>query len=62
MAAKISLDRVAELYDYVSSEELLLDYTFEPIAPACCDEGCEVEQDGTCPHGHPSIFVEAGLV
>ena len=31
-------------------------------APALCDCGCQVEMDGTCPHGCPSVLLEAGLV
>ena len=31
-------------------------------APALCDHGCEVEPDGTCPHGCPSILLAAGLI
>jgi len=32
------------------------------IVPACCKEGCEVEPDGRCEHGCPSIFLAAGLI
>lgn len=31
-------------------------------APALCDEGCEVEPDGTCPHGCPSILRAARMI
>jgi hypothetical protein len=31
-------------------------------APALCGHGCEVEPDGTCPHGCPSILLAAGLI
>jgi hypothetical protein len=34
----------------------------EENAPALCDEGCEVEPDGTCPHGCPSILRAAGII
>lgn len=30
--------------------------------PACCSEGCMVEIDGECPHGHPSLLIEIGIV
>jgi hypothetical protein len=30
-------------------------------APALCDHGCEVEPDGKCCHGCPSILRAAGL-
>jgi hypothetical protein len=31
-------------------------------APALCSQSCEVEWDGTCPHGCPSILREADLL
>lgn len=31
-------------------------------APALCSDGCEVEPDGTCPHGNPSILIELGMI
>ena len=31
-------------------------------APALCDYGCEVEPDGNCCHGRPSILRAAGLI
>jgi hypothetical protein len=34
----------------------------EENATALCDHGCEVEPDGTCPHGCPSILLAAGLI
>jgi hypothetical protein len=34
----------------------------EENAPALCDEGCEVEPDGICPHGCPSILLAVGLI
>jgi len=30
--------------------------------PAMCGEGCEVELDGRCQHGHPSCFIAWGLI
>lgn len=34
----------------------------EENAPALCDEGCEVEPDGNCQHGCPSILRAAGMI
>ena len=31
-------------------------------APALCERGCEVEPDGKCCHGCPSILRAAGLI
>lgn len=36
--------------------------TFDGVCPALCDEGCEVEPDGTCEHGCPSILIRMGMV
>ena len=41
---------------------LTLEECDDSIAPACCKEGCEVEPDGRCEHGCPSIFLAAGLI
>jgi hypothetical protein len=30
--------------------------------PACCDDLCEVEPDGYCEHGHPSVLLVSGLI
>lgn len=34
----------------------------DSIVPACCTEGCEVEPDGCCEHGCPSILVALGVI
>jgi hypothetical protein len=34
----------------------------DSVVPTRCPEGCEVEPDGECPHGHPSVLVAAGLI
>ena len=31
-------------------------------APALCKEGCEVEPDGRCEHGCPSILIVLGMI
>lgn len=31
-------------------------------APTLCEEGCEVEPDGVCPHGHRSLLRMAGVI
>lgn len=31
------------------------------MIPALCKESCEVEPDGTCPHGCPSLFLAMGI-
>ena len=34
----------------------------DSIVPALCSDGCEVEPDGECQHGHPSILVALGMI
>ena len=42
------------------SEEELWDWLFDGTCPAT--DGCEVEPDGTCPHGHPAWPRRMGLL
>lgn len=62
MSQKILLSEVAEEYGYESIHELIEEYCFESVVPACCSEGCEVEPDGHCSHGHTSILIEFGII
>jgi hypothetical protein len=62
MVRKLSLDEVAERNDCESINELLDQFGLESVVPACCDEECQVEPDGYCEHGHPSILVELGII
>lgn len=60
MAERISAKKALELEGYESIIEL---YEEDPISvPACCSEGCQVESDGVCIHGFPSVFLEMGLI
>jgi len=34
----------------------------DSIVPACCNEGCEVEPDGRCWHGCPSVLLALGVI
>lgn len=38
------------------------DALLDSIVPACCSEGCEVEPDGHCEHGHPSVLLAMGVI
>ena len=35
----------------------LADLIYDSVVPACCSEGCEVEPDGECEHGNPSVLI-----
>ena len=59
---RLTLQEVANLQGCDTVGELLEQYATEACVPACCEDECEVEPDGECPHGHPSILLEAGLI
>jgi hypothetical protein len=40
----------------------LMEIAFSSIVPACCSEGCQVEPDGHCQHGHESVLLAEGLI
>ena len=50
------LDNQADLNDRL--EEIVSD----SICPALCAEACEVEPDGTCEHGCPSVLLALGMI
>lgn len=39
-------------------EELIID----SVCPTACPEGCEVEPDGRCYHGYPSLLMALGII
>jgi hypothetical protein len=65
VADRLSIEkfrRVENLQDETDWEDQLVDWSYEGISPALCSEGCEVESDGSCEHGHPSVLLEAGVL
>lgn len=58
MAKQITSSEALDNAGYEDVYELL----HESIVPACCSDGCEVEPDGTCEHGFPSVFLSIGLI
>jgi hypothetical protein len=38
------------------------DLICDSVVPACCDNGCEVEPDGRCEHGCPSVLMALGII
>lgn len=61
-AERLRVAEVATNEGYDNSMELLEAYGMESVVPACCSEGCQVEPDGRCPHGHPSILLAMGVI
>jgi hypothetical protein len=62
MGAKISVRETARRNGYIDHEYALDDWAEKKIVPATCSSGCEVESDGYCPHGHPSVLVAVDAV
>lgn len=61
-AERWRITRVLQDLGYSSLEEWCGDNPLPDSAPACCSELCNVELDGYCEHGHPSIVIAAGLI
>lgn len=51
-------------YPTPTTEEPTTEELEEWVFDGVCDatDGCTVEPDGTCPHGHPSWLLRLGLV
>ena len=48
---------------YSTADEALAEYSqLDALYPALCSDGCEVEPDGHCPHGAPSLLLALGLI
>jgi len=62
MPKLITVNKVAEEWGVTLDE--LISYLIEndDVFTACCEEGCMVEPDGYCPHGHPSVLVKLGMI
>ena len=60
---QITLKQWLAEYGYESAEEALEDFRDQDGPwPAICSEGCEVEPDGHCPHGAPSLLLALGMI
>lgn len=44
------------LEDQEDFDKYIKNLIFDSICPALCEDGCEVEPDGMCEHGMPSIL------
>ena len=53
----------ASYYQPMDIIEAMQDYDLmDSVVPACCSQGCMVEPDGKCEHGHPSILLDNGMI
>jgi hypothetical protein len=59
-AKKVSIQQALQEAGYDSMVDLMEQ---DPLTyPACCSQGCEVEMDGRCEHGFPSVVLASGMV
>jgi hypothetical protein len=59
---EISLKEWLAQNGYASADEALADFNeLDGAYPALCSEDCQVEPDGRCPHGGPSLLLALGL-
>ena len=60
---KITLKEWLAQNGYATAQQALKEYSeMDDIYPALCDQGCEVEPDGHCPHGAPSLLLVLGMI
>lgn len=59
---RIKISEVAENEGMEDVSELLEVFAYDSVMPACCSEGCQVEPDGRCEHGCPSILLAMGVI
>ena len=51
-------------WEIIDNTEMMTveDWMYEPTVPACCKHECNVEPDGYCEHGNPSILIELKMI
>jgi hypothetical protein len=60
---KITLNEWLQQNGYATADETLAEYSvLDDLYPAMCSEDCQVEPDGHCPHGGPSLLLALGLI
>lgn len=62
MAHKVTVQELEDA-EGQSALDILEEVMFDTRhCPAMCSEGCEVEVDGTCQHGYPSLAIAMGVI
>lgn len=59
---RISVREYADDFGVETISELIVEYADESSVPAMCRHGCEVEPDGRCEHGCPSLLLAVGVI
>jgi len=65
MAQRIKIKQLKEDLGIETPDEWmsqLEEWVSDSICPALCEDGCEVEPDGHCEHGHPSVLIAMGII
>lgn len=62
MSERIKVSRYLAEQGIDNLNEYLEELVSDSITPAMCTSGCEVEPDGRCEHGHPSIMLALGII
>jgi hypothetical protein len=58
---QITLEEWLRVNGYQDAQEALAEYSeMDDVYPAICSEDCQVEPDGHCPHGAPSLLLALG--
>ena len=60
---RLTLAEWLEQNSYSTLDEALASASeLDDLYPSLCSEDCQVEPDGRCPHGAPSLLIAAGLI
>ena len=60
---RITLQEWLSLHGYSSAAEALAEYSeLDDTYPAICSQDCQVEPDGHCEHGAPSLLLALGVI
>lgn len=51
-----------ETFDASVVDEVDYDELMDSVVTACCVHRCQVEPDGHCEHGNPSVLLQMGLI
>jgi len=51
--------RYISVYDNIEDMQMWVEQGW---CPACCSQRCEVEVDGKCEHGHPSVLLANHMI
>lgn len=62
MAERLTVKELMREQRFTDELELVEFYLHKDTVHAVCSDGCEVEPDGECEHGFPSVLLELGYM